>query len=407
MQNQAETEFLDELLLTPGPVPLPPKVQAALSRQVVNHRSDSFRRLLASVSGRLAPLFERSGDSATLPVGGDEEENRNGVTLLFPGSGTGALESAIVNLFSPGERLAVVVAGEFGQRWADIAASFGLEVGRYEVPWGEAFVEGELAVWLDKTGPWDGLAVTHNETSTGVLQDVSAAGRVARARGLRLLVDAVSSLGGAPLAARSAGVTVAVSASQKCLMTPPGLAVVWLAPDAEPLLEAARLPRAYWDYRAAMRAALRGETPYTPAVNLIYGLDAALQLIEAEGLTEVWQRHRRLAAAWRERLTELGFRLLSEQATASPTVTAAYPPPGVDAEELRRHLAARYHVTVAAGQGRLKGEIVRIAHMGSASDQDLERGMAAITAALGDLRHVPSTRSALQRPSAVPEEGGN
>ncbi|MDI3316351.1 MAG: alanine--glyoxylate aminotransferase family protein [Bacillota bacterium] len=357
----------DEILLTPGPVPVPAEVREAAARQVIHHRGAAFHQLYASVRSRLLPLFGGSGDP-----------------FLFPGSGTGALEAAVVNFFSPGDRVAAVVMGEFGQRWASIAESFGLEVRRYEVEWGKAPEAPQLAAWLDRNGPFAGLLLTYNETSTGAAADLPAIGRLARERSLPLLIDAVSALGGMPLEAERWGVSLVASASQKCLISPPGLALLWVAPGAWPQVERAGLPRAYWDLREARRAGERAETPYTPAVTLWYALEAALERIEAEGLESVYERHRAMAERWRRGLSRLGCSLLAEERVASPTVTAFFPPAGVEAPELLAALRG-LGVEAAGGQGPLKGRIVRVAHMGEVGPEDVDRALELLGKALARL----------------------
>ncbi|MDI3299264.1 MAG: alanine--glyoxylate aminotransferase family protein [Bacillota bacterium] len=354
----------DEILLTPGPVPVPAEVREAAARQVINHRGAAFHRLYESVRSRLLPLFGGGGDP-----------------FLFPGSGTGALEAAVVNFFSPGERVAAVVMGEFGHRWASIAETFGLTVERYQVEWGSVPAPAELAAWLDRTGPFAGLLLTYNETSTGAAADLAAVGRLARERRIPLLVDAVSALGGMPLEAERWGVSLVASASQKCLMTPPGLALLWVAPEAWERVEAAALPRAYWDLREARRAGEHRETPYTPALTLWYALEAALERIEAEGLEAVYARHRALATRWREGLRRLGCRLLAGDEAASPTVTAFYPPEGVDAAALLQALR-ELGVEAAGGQGPLKGRILRVAHMGAVEAEQVDRALGLLQRAL-------------------------
>lgn len=352
------------MLLTPGPVPVPATVREAAARQVINHRGAAFRELYGSVRNRLLPLFGGDGDP-----------------FVFPGSGTGALEAAVVNFFSPGERVAAVVMGEFGQRWASIAAAFGLRVERFEVEWGGAPAAAALAEWLDRTGPYAGLLVTYNETSTGAAVDLEAVGRLARERSLPLLVDAVSALGGMPLEASRWGLSLVASASQKCLMTPPGLALVWVAPAAWERVEAAALPRVYWDLREARRWGGHGETPYTPAVTLWYALEAALERIEAEGLEAVYARHRAMAERWRQGLRRLGCRPVAGDDVASPTVTAFYPPEGVEAGTLLEALRS-LGVEAAGGQGPLKGRILRVAHMGEVEAEQVDGALKRLEAAL-------------------------
>lgn len=361
---------MDELLLIPGPTQVPPPVREAVARQMINHRGPAFAALYREVQEGLRPLF------------GTEEE-----LLLFPASGTGVMESAVVNLFSPGERVLAAVMGEFGERFAAIAEAYGLAVDRLRVPAGEAVTAEALAEHLDRAGAdrYRGVLVTHNETSTGVLLDLPAVARAVKERGLLLAVDAVSSAGGVPLRCDAWGVDVLVTASQKALMTPPGLGVVYVSRAAWEAVERARLPRFYWDYRRARQAAGKAQTPYTPAVGLWFGLRAALALVHAEGLEGVYARHRRLAAAFRAGARALGLGLLAGEDVASPLVTALTPPAGCEAGEVVRRLREEEGVVVAGGQGPLKGRILRVAHMGATTPEQVVQALAALGRVLGRL----------------------
>lgn len=360
----------DELLLIPGPTMVPPEVRAAVGRQMINHRGPSFIELYREVQGGLRRVFGTGSD-----------------VLVFPSAGTGVMESAVVNLFSPGDRVLVGVMGEFGERFARIAEAFGLSVERLEVPPGAAVTAELLAERLDgrEAGHFRGVLLTHNETSTGVLLDLEAASAVVGRYGALLVVDGVSSVGGVEVEFDRWGVDVLVTASQKALMTPPGLGLVAVSPRAWEAVEAARLPRFYWDYRQARRAAEKGQTPYTPAVALWFGLRSALRLMEEEGLPAVYARHRRLAAAFRAGVRALGLTLLADDAVASPLVTAVEVPAGLEAAAIIRALRERHRVVVAGGQGPLAGRIFRVAHMGAAREEDVLRALAALGDVLASL----------------------
>ncbi len=355
---------MDELLLIPGPTQVPPQVREATARQMINHRGPRFTALYQEVQQDLRPLFGSGGEDI----------------LIFPSSGTGVMESAVANLFSPGDRVLAAVMGEFGERFAAIAEAFGLQVDRLRVPAGAALTAEEIAGHLDREGPdrYRGVLVTHNETSTGVLLDLPAVARAVKERGLLLAVDAVSSVGGVEVRCADWGVDVLVTASQKALMTPPGLGLVYVAPAAWEAVERARLPRYYWDYRRARQAQAKGQTPYTPAVSLWYGLRAALAALHREGLDEVFLRHRRMAAAFRAGARALGLELLADDDVASPLVTAVRAPAGRDAGEIIRALREDEGVVVAGGQGELKGRIFRVAHMGAATPEQVVRALAAL-----------------------------
>lgn len=357
----------DELLLIPGPTPVPREVRAAAARPLINHRGPRFVQLYREVEAGLRPLFG-------LPEG-------DGSVLIFPGSGTGAMESAIVNLFSPGDRVAVGVMGEFGHRFAEIARAFGLEALELNVPWGTAISAAQLDSFLQTSDParLAGVILTQNETSTGVMLDLSQLAPVVKRYGLLLVVDAVSAFAGMPMKMAEWGVDVVVTASQKALMCPPGLALVGLRSSAWSCVESARLPRYYWDYRQARTFGERGETPYTPAVSLWYALAAGLRLIHEQGLEAVYASHRLRASMVRAGVRALGLQpLVEDEKIASPTVTAIRVPEGVDASRVLKRLREEKHVVAAGGQGQLKGKIWRFAHMGAVGIQEVEQGLAAL-----------------------------
>ncbi len=360
----------EELLLIPGPTMVPAAVRAAVGRRMINHRGPSFTQLYREVQAGLRRVLGTAED-----------------VLVFPSAGTGVMESAVVNLFSPGDRVLACVMGEFGERFARIAEAFGLRVERLVVPPGRAVTAELLAERLgaEPAGGFRGVLLTHNETSTGVLLDLAAATRVAREAGALVVVDGVSSAGGVEVDCDGWGVDVLVTASQKALMTPPGLGLVAVSRRAWEAVEAARLPRYYWDYRQARRSGEKGQTPYTPAVALWFGLREALRLLEEEGLPAVYARHRRLAGAFRAGIRALGLGLLAEDAVASPLVTAVEVPPGIEAAALIRRLRERFGVVVAGGQGELAGRIFRVAHMGAAREEHVLRALAALGETLADL----------------------
>lgn len=361
---------MEDLLLIPGPTQVPPEVRAAVSRQMINHRGPSFTELYQEIQEGLRPVFGSEAD-----------------VLIFPASGTGVMESAVVNLFSPGDRILSVVMGEFGERFAVIAQAFGVEVDRLSVPPGTAATAEAIALRLDAAGPerYRAVIVTHNETSTGVLLDLPAVAAAVKARGPLLVVDAVSALGGVETRCAEWGVDVLVTGSQKALMTPPGLGLVYVSPSAWEAVERATLPRYYWDYRRARKSAAKGQTPYTPAVGLWFGLREALRLIGAEGLDNVYARHRRMAGSFRAGARALGLELLAEDAVASPLVTAVKVPEGIEASRILKALREEHRVIVAGGQGDLAGKIFRVAHMGAARPEQMVRVLEAIGRVLAGL----------------------
>lgn len=381
----------DELLMIPGPTPVPREIRQAASRPLINHRGPKFVSLYRDIEAGLRPLFG----------------TKEGTILVFPASGTGVMESAIVNLFSPGDRVVVGVMGEFGHRFAEIARAFGVNTEELHVPWGEAIGPDTLRAYLAGHDPATlaGVILTQNETSTGVTLDLAALGPVVKEFGLLLVVDAVSAFGGIPMRMDEWGVDVVVTASQKALMSPPGLGIVAVAPGAWTAVEKARLPRYYWDYRAARKFGERGETPYTPAVSLWYALQAGLKRIAATGLEATFTSHRRRGAMLRAGVRALGLEtLVKDDAIASPTVTAVLVPPGVDGSKVLARLRDEKKIVAAGGQGQLKGKIWRFAHMGAVSEEDVItalNGLEEVLIAEGAIRVAPGTAARAAREVAA------
>jgi aspartate aminotransferase-like enzyme len=355
-------------LRIPGPTPLPLEVRQALGKDMIHHRGAGFHALLRGVASQLATFLHTDGD-----------------VLLLTASGTGGLEAALVNVLSPGEAVLSLSCGAFGERFADIARAFGGDVHQLDFPWGQSVEVGAVQQALRSRSGFRVLLTTHNETSTGVLNDLEALAVMLRSQGPDRplwVVDAVSSLGAVDLPMDEWGCDLVVSASQKAWMAPPGMAFVALSNRAWLRIAQARCPRYYWDLELAQKYASRGETPFTPAVSTLYGLRASLAAMSREGLPAIAERHRLLANHIRSGLRELGLRLFAEDAVASPTVTAVYTPDGLAATELRNRLATEHDVVVATGQGVYKESVLRIAHMGFCNHKDIEAVLTALRAVL-------------------------
>ena len=355
-------------LMTPGPTPVPPEVLAAIAQPVVHHRGPDFRELYARCLERLRHVFRTDRD-----------------VLLLTASGTAGMESAIANLCSPGARVLVVSAGHFGERWAQIARAYGCVVEELRYAWGETPSAGDLAARLDELGGVELVCLTQSETSTGVVSDVEAHAAAAKARGALVAVDAISSLGAVPLETDEWGVDAAVSGSQKALMTPPGLALVAPSEAAMAAVERSTSPRFYFDWARIAKAQERLDAPFTPAVSLIVGLDVALGLLLDRGLETTFDHHVRLGRACREGAKAMGLDLFSPDADASAVVTAIRAPEGIDAAELVLVLRDRFGITIANGQGPLKGKIFRIGHIGYFDVFDVTTALGAVELVLGDL----------------------
>jgi aspartate aminotransferase-like enzyme len=350
-------------LFTPGPTPVPPEVLAATAEPMVHHRGIDFREVYERTLERLQDVYRTRGQ-----------------VLLFAASGSGAMDSAVANLVRPGERVAVVVAGAFGERWVRICQHYALDVQRIDYEWGEVPDPAEIGAAVGESGV-ETVFCTQSETSTGVVADVQA---IKAAVGeARLVVDAVSSLGAVPLETDAWGIDVAVSGSQKALMCPPGLAMTSVADHLWDSLPPSR--SFYFDWRATRKAQEVFDSAFTPAVSLIKGLDVALGMILADGLEAAFERHVRLGRATRAGLKAMGLELFSPDDDSSAVVTAARSPEGIESPVLLRHLREQHGVTLAPGQGALKPTIFRIGHIGWFDVFDIATALAAVELALTEL----------------------
>ncbi len=352
-------------LFTPGPTPVPPEVLAALAEPIVHHRGPDYRALFGDCLERLRTVCRTSSD-----------------VLLFTCSGTGAMESAVANLCSPGDRVVVVSAGHFGERWQKLAAAYGCEVESVAYAWGETPSADDLGERLDVLGGAKVVFLTHSETSTGVVADVQALAAAAKAAGALVVVDGVSSLGAVPLETEAWGIDVVASGSQKALMTPPGLGLVTVSAAAWEAL--GRSPRFYFDWEKTRAGQAKLDSAFTPAVALVRGLNVALGLLLDEGLEAAYDRHVRLGRACREGAKAMGLELFSPDEDRSAVVTAIRAPEGIDASELALTLRDRYGVTIAGGQGDLKGKIFRIGHIGYYDVFDVATALGAVELALAE-----------------------
>jgi serine---pyruvate transaminase len=303
---------------------------------------------------------------------------------MFTSSGTGALESAVANLTSPGDRQLVLSAGNFGERWANIAKAFGADLVHVRLEWGETPEPEDLRTALAEDGDVRVVYLTHSETSTGVVCDVQSLAAVAKEAGALVVVDAVSSLGAVPLETDAWGIDVVVSGSQKALMTPPGIAFVSVSPAAREDAAQSTAQRFVFDWERTRKAQAKLDAPFTPAVSIVRALDVALGLLLEEGLEGAFDRHARLGRACREGAKAMGLELFSPDEDRSAVVTAIRSPDGVDATEVVSALRDRFGITIANGQGPLKGKIFRIGHIGWFDVFDLTTALAAVELVLAD-----------------------
>jgi aspartate aminotransferase-like enzyme len=352
-------------LRIPGPTALPPSVREAGGRQMINHRGPEFRDLLGRLQEGMKPYFGTSSDIAILSC-----------------AGTGGLEAAVVNTLSPGDRVLAVSIGAFGDRFAKIAEAYGASVDRVAAEWGWAAEPEELREKLAAgRGEYKAVLLTHNETSTGVMNRIPDLAEAIRdaAQDALILVDTVSSLGAVPFQMDAWGIDVVATASQKAWMAAPGLAMVAASPRAWAAMETARMPRFYLDLRRHLDAMTSGETPWTPAIAVAFQVDEGIRLMKDEGQAGVFARHVACAAATQAGLEALGFQLFAEPTHRSKTVTAAWIPEGLDWKAFNGEIKRR-GVVLAGGQGKLTGKVFRVGHLGSVTLAEILDALSVIEA---------------------------
>jgi aspartate aminotransferase-like enzyme len=359
------------LLMIPGPTPVPAEVLQALSTPMMNHRGPEYQALQRECIAGLKQLFQTEGD-----------------VLIFPAAGTGGLEAAVTNTLSPGDAALHVTVGVFGERFGDIARAFGCEVTTLAFPYGQAADPDAVARALGERD-YKAVLVTHNETSTGVTNDLETIARVVQERGLLLLVDGISSMLATDLQTDHWGCDVVVGGSQKAWMLPPGLTFVSVGDRAWEAHGRARCPRFYFDFAKMRKSMERDQTPYTPALPLLFGLRVALRLLLEEGLTASFARHQRVARATRAGVQALGLELFAAESHRSPSLTSVRPPEGITPRQLRAAMRER-GVVIAGGQGKMEDQLFRIGHLGYVSEIDILATLAALELTLNALdRPVP------------------
>lgn len=356
-------------LFTPGPTPVPEKVMLTMAEPIIHHRNPEFGAVMERVNANLRYLFQ-----TVQPV------------LTLTCSGTGGVEATVVSLFSPGDTIIAVNGGKFGERWVKMPRAFGLNVVEITVSWGKAVTKGEMLEALRATPAAKAVYLTHSETSTGTATDVQAMAKLIREHSRALVcVDGITAIGAHELRFDEWGIDVCVTGSQKGLMIPPGLAFVALSQRAIEMMQHATLPRFYFDLRKALNSYEKNDTPWTPAVSLVVGVDAALQMIKAEGIENVWRRHRRLSAALRAGIAALGLKLFSD--SPSYAVTPVWLPEGVEWKSFNKILKVDNGITIAGGQDSYTGKIFRISHLGYYDDLDMVTVVAALERTLAAVNH--------------------
>jgi aspartate aminotransferase-like enzyme len=352
-----------QYLLLPGPTQVPDEVLRAISKPMVNHRGAKFKELLEKATDGVKKVYRTKND-----------------LVIFPAAGSGAMEAAIVNFISPGDKVLSLSIGVFGDRFAKIAGLFGAQLTKIDFPWGEA-VDPEVvrdAIARDKNKEYKAILVTHNETSTGVVNNIKAIREAIGDHPALVIVDSVSGLGAMELQTDEWNLDVVVAGSQKAFMLPPGLSFMSVSSRALEVSERCTNNRFYWDLDSALKYLKKGQTPYTPAISLFYGLDEALDLLLEEGLDNVIARHKFSRDLVRAGIKAMGLVPMVKDEVASSSVTAVLAPEGLGGNKIRRLLLERFNVVVAGGQQKLDDQIFRIGHLGYVRQLDLLAALAAL-----------------------------
>ncbi len=355
----------DELtLMIPGPTGLPDEVREALGKPQIGHRTPEYSELMLDVTAGMKHVFQTEND-----------------LLILTSSGTGGLEAAIVNFLSPGDAVLAIAVGNFGERIGKIAEIYGAEVTWVKSEWGQpADLASAKKALAEKQ--FKAVLFTQNETSTSVTNPVAELAALATEAGALTIVDAVSGMGAIEVRTDEWGLDVVVAGSQKALMLPPGLAFVSVSDRAWAAAETSTMPKFYFDLAKAKGSLAKGQTPYTPNTSLIVALQAALKLIRSEGIENVWKRHAACAERVREGVQALGLKLFNDPEYSSNVVTAFCPPEGVDEAEIRTHIQQEYGILVTGAQGAFKGQFLRIGHLGTVDDAQVDRVLSALEDAL-------------------------
>lgn len=360
----------EQYLHLPGPTPVPERVVRAMSKPMINHRGPEFKRVITRATEEIKQIYHT-------------QEH----VLIYTASGTGAMEAAVVNFISPGDKVLAVSIGVFGDRFARIAEIFGAQVEKMPFPMGEpADPEAIIArVKEDIDGEIKAILITHNETSTGVYNDIKKIKAGIKDHPALFIVDAVSSLAALDLRMDEWGLDVVVSGAQKAFMIPPGLSFLAFNEKAYKVQQENPSPSFYWDVDKGLKSLEKGQTPYTPAVSLFQGLDEALQMMKEEGLENILQRHKDYRDMVRDAVRAMGLRLLARDDNASPAVTAVIGPDGIEADRIRKFMLENFNIVLAGGQQSLANVIFRIGHLGYVRQLDLLGVLAALEITLDRL----------------------
>ena len=356
------------LLLTPGPTQIPPDICAALGKPIIHHRTPQFQANLKEAVAGLQYVLQTKND-----------------VYLLTSSGTGAMEAAVANLLSAGNKAITVESGKFGERWTELCQAYNIDAKVVEVPWGNVVQPDQIRSLLDADKDIKAVFITHCETSTGVTTDVKAIADVVKNTNAVLVVDAVSSLGIIDLQMDNWEVDVIVSGSHKGFMLPPGLSFVSVSDRAFQLIEQSKSPRYYFDLRKSKKAAAKTDTPFTPAIGIIIALNESLRSIRERGLEKLFMYYEKLAKGTRAAAVGLGLTLFPEESCISNVLTAINLPEKIDSDQVVKIMRDTHGISIAGGQAQLKGKIIRIAHMGCVNEEDLLTGISYLEKVLLEL----------------------
>lgn len=355
--------MIKQYLLSPGPTPIPNEVALAMAETMIHHRTPQFNKVFDETREGLKKLFGTKND-----------------VLILASSGTGAMEASVANLFSPGDKVLVINGGKFGERWLNISNAFGLNPIEMKVEWGQAVKVADVEKQLKARSDIQGVMIQASETSTTVLHPIKEIAELTQ-NGPLFLVDGVTAVGVVSLPLDEWGIDVLVTGSQKALMLPPGLGFIALSDRAWEKTKKAKLPRFYFDLNLERKNQQKGSGAFTPAVSLIFGARASLQMMQREGLQNVYARHDRLCRATRAAAKAMGLKLLAPD-SPSPAATGIFLPAGIDADAVLEYLRDKMNITLAEGQDQLKGKAIRIAHIGYMGAFDVITAIAALEMAL-------------------------
>lgn len=368
---------MKKYLMTPGPTPVPEDIRNEMAKPIIHHRTKEYQAIFKDATEGLKKIFKTSGDVFT-----------------FTSSGTGAMEASIVNCLSRGDKIIVICGGKFGERFGDIAGSYGVEVIPIDVEWGSAPKPEAVKEALKKNPDIKGVYTTLCETSTATVYDIKAIGEIVSKTNALYVVDVISGLGADDFENDAWGVDIAVCGSQKGLMIPPGLAFCSVSQKAWKAAESSNLPKFYFNFKKYKKAYLDTDTPFTSAITLVIGLKKAVEAINGIGINKVIAEHQNQARAFRDALKATGLAIFSK--SPSSAVTGAYSPSGINADDLIKLLKTEYGVTFAGGQENLKGKIFRVAHMGGIDKEHTIESIKALEAALTKLGYKFKAGSGLE-----------